>query len=111
MEELFERAGEWRVVGVGFHDVCHVGPPFFDDVLVGEAGRGVVVRDALDGEQSVRFFVEEDGVVVNPRAAEFGGEIRPDFFVTPLVFAGEAGFEDHFEGDLLHSERAGSRER
>ena len=50
VEDLLERAGDRRVVGVGFHDISHVGPPLFDDLLIWEIASGVDGGDALHGE-------------------------------------------------------------
>jgi hypothetical protein len=42
VEDFGEGGGDGGVVGVGVHDVFHVGPPFFDDGGLGEGGGDVV---------------------------------------------------------------------
>jgi hypothetical protein len=109
VEDFAETHGDRGVVGVGVHDVFHVGPPFFDDGGVGEVGGVVVVGEFLDGEQVAGAFVEEDGIVGDACGAKFGGELGPDFVVALFVLGFVTGLELHDEGVAFHGGLLGGR--
>ena len=65
VEDFFEFLRFGAVVGVGGHDVFHVGPPAFADGGVGDVVPSGFVFDFDVGEELAGFGVEEDGVVVD----------------------------------------------
>lgn len=55
--------GKRRIVGVGGHNVSYISPPLLNDFPTREIVSRIIGGDALDGEKSMVFFIQEDGVV------------------------------------------------
>ena len=89
---------------MGFHEVRHVGPPFFDDGGFGQEIGGMVVGEFLHREEGKGLFVEKDGVVGDAGLGEFGREFGPDLLMASMVFLLVARFELHFKSDFVHFE-------
>ena len=76
VEDFRERKGNGGVIGVGLHDVLHVGPPLLHDGRVGKIRGRVIVGEFLHGEEVAGAGVEEDGIVGDAGGAEFARRAR-----------------------------------
>ena len=66
MKHLFKRNGDRRVIGINFHDFCHIVPPLACDFIGGFCILRVAVAfHFLITEEDIGVFVPEYGVVFN----------------------------------------------
>lgn len=97
-----KRNGDGAVVGIGFHDVCHVRPPLLADVCAAKVLASAFALQFLVGEQGVGLFVEVDAVVAHAALAEQGLEFGEEVGVAPFVLFFASGFQEHLEGFSFH---------
>ena len=57
MEHLWQRDADGRVVGVGFHDVGHIGPPLLANLCGAEVLAAAIAFELLIGIERIGVFV------------------------------------------------------
>lgn len=104
-ENLPQRNGDGRIVGIDLHDVAHVAPPFPNHGIVAHLLRGTFAADLLIGEQHEGVGIVKNRVIANAALFEQLFHFGPKASVAFFVFRLAAGFELHFESQSLHNFR------
>lgn len=102
MEDFAEGDGDGRVVGIGFHDVCHVCPPALGDGVGVHVLAALFAVDFLVAEEDVGVAVPVDAVVADAGVAELLLEFGPEGGVATFIFVFATGTEVHFECKSFH---------
>src|SRR4051812_6519680 len=89
------------IVGVGRHEVGHMGPPALHDFGVGQLIHRVVVGTGKDAEEVVALGVKPDRIVRHARILQRLRQLGEDLVVALAIFLGLAREEVHAKGNLL----------
>lgn len=90
------------MIGVCFHDVFHVGPPFLHYGVMGEKVEPGLVFDLQDAKQNTRLLIEEYGVCVYTGFFQKRTQRGPDGIMPSFVLGFMSANQFHLEGEAFH---------
>ena len=97
MEHLGQRDADGRVVGIGLHDVGHVGPPLLADLRGAEVLAAAVAFKLLVGVERVGVFVEVNAVVAHAAFAQQTTQFGEQVGMTTLVLLFLSWVQEHLK--------------